>query len=105
HVSATAGLTAFHPHPLPSAHVFLAVQNLFLFYGYVDHLHLPSFPTRRSSDLISHRLMAWSIEFRWPRSSQTKPDSMRADLVDTLTLARPYVHELDTKPARPRSRQ
>src|SRR5437868_8014695 len=47
---------------------------LFFFYAYVRHLYLPSFPTRRSSDLLfraaAHRV--WDDEGQHPRAGIRK---------------------------------
>src|SRR5690606_41658100 len=40
---------------VPMSNICSSSYLLFLFQGYVDHRHLHSFPTRRSSDLGSHR--------------------------------------------------
>src|SRR5690606_41474437 len=37
--------------PLSSYFAFISLPCFFFLYCYRDHLHLPSFPTRRSSDL------------------------------------------------------
>src|SRR5438552_18047774 len=64
------------------------ITRLFLFYGYGDHRDLPSFPTRRSSDLPT---IPRGPRSSWPRPA-TRTDSTAASFIRSRPTTRSEEH-------------